>query len=525
MLPKPSFLHFKTTVLLAASLLVFSSSQAADVAGSRPNIVFILADDMGWNEVGFNGGDPEHTPHIDRLRSEGVSLTQFYSHAVCAPTRAAFLTGRYAFRTWSDWRSEDFGKPSYLKKLGLTLPTNEQGEETRRIHALDTNERTVAEALKSAGYLTALIGKWHCGEWLPEHLPMGQGFTHQYGHYAWGIDYNNYTIPHNAPARYAVYDWHRDQEPLYEQGYATDLIANETVRLIAQHKDKSSGKRQTQPFFFYVPFNAIHGPLEEIPRYTDKYEKRYAALKCLDDAVGRIVGAVDQYGYGNDTLVIFANDNGGLRDEMNAPYRGHKNTNYEGGVRVPCVFRWPGKIEVGTSNDAMMHIVDLYSTFITLAGASHKQRRAVDSIDMTGTIFAGEPAPRKEVIYEVSGSVRFPAIRLGDYKLVGKELYNIVMDPSEKEDIAGKHPGIVEQLAKRVAEAGTQRPPMPDMSQLMSPALPWVYGQKENATAPEWVKEEVRKVRATQPKDWAPGTTPWPQAPVDGKITYTGDGR
>ncbi len=104
MLPKPSFLHFKTTVLLAASLLVFSSSQAADVAGSRPNIVFILADDMGWNEVGFNGGDPEHTPHIDRLRSEGVSLTQFYSHAVCAPTRAAFLTGRYAFRTWSDWR-------------------------------------------------------------------------------------------------------------------------------------------------------------------------------------------------------------------------------------------------------------------------------------------------------------------------------------------------------------------------------------------------------------------------------------
>jgi hypothetical protein len=149
----------------------------------------------------------------------------------------------------------------------------------------------------------------------------------------------------------------------------------------------------------------------------------------------------------------------------------------------------------------------------------------VDSIDMTGTIFAGEPAPREEVIYEVSGSVRFPAIRLGDYKLVGKELYNIMVDPSETEDIANQYPDIVERLAKRVAEAGTQRPPLPDMSQLMSPALPWVYGQKENATAPNWVKEEVRKVRATQPKDWAPGTTPWPQAPVDGKITYTGDGR
>jgi len=194
-------------------------------------------------------------------------------------------------------------------------------------------------------------------------------------------------------------------------------------------------------------------------------------------------------------------------------------------VRVPCVFRWPGEIEPGSSNDSMMHIVDLYSTFITLAGASHKQKRPVDSIDMTGTLFEGKPGRRDEIIFEVSGSVRFPAIRLGDYKLVGKELYNIVTDPSEKEDIASRHPDIVSRLNKRVTEAGAQRPPMPDVSQLMSPALPWVYGQKENASAPEWVKEEVRKVRATQPKEWAPGTTPWPQAPVDGKIIYTGDGR
>lgn len=495
------------------------------MVGSGPNIVFILADDMGWNEVGFNGGDPGLTPHIDRLRREGMSLTQFYTHAVCAPTRAAFLTGRYAFRTWSDWRSEDFGKPSYLKKLGLTLATNEQGEETRRIHALDTKERTVAEALKEVGYVTGLIGKWHCGEWLPEHLPMGQGFDHQYGHYAWGIDYNNYTIPHNAPARYAVYDWHRDQEPLFEQGYTTDLIANETVRLIAQQRKNAGNRRKPPPFFFYVPFNAIHGPLEEIPRYTDRYEKRYAALKCLDDAVGRIVGAVDQYGYRENTLVIFANDNGGLRDEMNAPYRGTKNTNYEGGVRVPCVLRWPGKIEPGSSNDALMHIVDFYSTFIALGGANAKQKRQADGIDMTKTIFANGPALRSEIVYEVSGSVRFPAIRLGDYKLIGEELYNVVLDPSETTDIAAKNPAVVKRLSERVAEVGSQRPPLPDVSQLMSPALPWVYGQLENATAPEWVKAEVRKVRETQPKEWAPGTTPWPQAPVDGKIIYTGDGR
>ena len=125
-----------------------------------------------------------------------------------------------------------------------------------------------------------------------------------------------------------------------------------------EHKNSLHGKK---PFFFYVAFNAIHGPLEKIPRYTDKYDKRYAALKCLDDAVGRIVGAIDQYGYKEDTLVIFANDNGGLRDEMNAPYRGHKNTNYEGGVRVPCVFRWPRNLEAGSANNGMMHIVDLGS--------------------------------------------------------------------------------------------------------------------------------------------------------------------
>ena len=195
------------SLVLAAAIFSSPFPCLADddpLAGSRPNIVFILADDMGWNQPGFNGGKPGLTPNLDRLADESLKLTQFYTHSVCAPTRAAFLTGRYAFRTWSDWRSEDFGKPSYLKALGLTLAHNEKGEPTRRIHALDSSERTIAEALQESGYYTAITGKWHCGEWLDEHLPMGQGFMHQYGHYAWGIDYYTKTIVHNAPARFAA---------------------------------------------------------------------------------------------------------------------------------------------------------------------------------------------------------------------------------------------------------------------------------------------------------------------------------
>ncbi|MDA9829850.1 arylsulfatase [Akkermansiaceae bacterium] len=508
----------KKLILFLASL---NLANASPVDGSKPNIIFILSDDMGWNEPAFNGGDAKLTPHLTKLRSQGVSLDQFYVHAVCAPTRAAFLTGRYAFRTWSDWRSEDFGKPSYLAKLGMELVKNKEGDETRRIHGVATEERTIAEALKEQGYFTSIAGKWHCGEWLPGQLPMGQGFDHQYGHYGWGIDYNNKTIPHNAPARFAVYDWHRNQKPVFEPGYSTDLIANEAVRVIAEHRME----RQEQPLFMYVAFNAVHGPLEEIPRYVEEHGKRYAALKCLDDAVGLIVNAVDQSGFENNTLVIFANDNGGLREEMNAPYRGTKNTNYEGGVRVPCVMRWPEKIKANSTNDGMMHVTDLFSTFATLAGASLDQERPLDGKNMTDVLFGDSKSPRDEIIFEVSGSVRFPAIRKGKYKLVGKELYDLQADPSEKTDIAAKNPKIVKQLTARVTSVGKERPPLTGMDRLMSPALPWVYGQKENTAVPNWVKQEVQKIRNTQPKEWAPGTTPWPQAPKDGKIIYTGDGR
>lgn len=449
--------------------------------------------------------DPRTTPNLDKLAEESLKLTQFYTHSVCSPTRAALMTGRYAFRTWMDWRTEDFGKPSYLERLGLTLAKDDRGEPTRRIHALDAGERTVAEALKEADYFTALVGKWHCGEWLKEHLPMQQGFMHQYGHYAWGIDYFTYTIEHNAPARFAVYDWHRNEQPIKEDGYVTDLIAAEAERVIAAQKED-------RPFLLYVPFNAVHGPLNEPPRYGD-LDVRAAMLKCLDDGVGRIVKAVDAHGFSENTLLVFTNDNGPVLEEMSRPYRGAKNTTYEGGVRVPCLVRWPGKTAADTSRDEMMFVSDWFATFVNLAGGTLTEDRVLDSLDMTGMLFRSKASPREEIVFEVSGSVRIPTIRSGDFKLMGDLLYNVVEDPSEQRDVAEAHPEVVRRLKARLEAVGRERPLLGEKPLLMEPPLPFVYGLDENRDPPQWLVDHVLKVRAEQPQEWAPGKTPWPQAP------------
>lgn len=523
-----------TCLLLLSSVSVMSSdltpvkrssvkrsSATSSAIGQRPNIVFILADDMGWNQPGFNGGKSDLTPNMNRLAQEGMRLSEFYTHSVCAPTRAAFLTGRYAFRTWSDWRSEDFGKPSYLAKLGLELAHNDRGEPTRRIHALDTNERTVAEALKEAGYYTAILGKWHLGEWLPEHLPMGQGFDYQYGHYAWGIDYYNKTIVHNAPARFAVYDWHRNQKPINETGYTTDLIANEAVKVI----NKQSGN--DSPFFLYVAFNAVHGPLNPPPGFTgdatDTLAIRDAMLANLDQAVGSIDKAIHDNGITNETLFIFTNDNGPVLEEMSKPYRGTKNTTFEGGVRQPAILRWPGHTEPRSIKSGLMFISDFFPTFITLAGGNHQQERQIDGIDMTDMLFNNGESKRREIVFDVTGSVRLPTIRSGQYKLMGDSLYDLKNDPYEENDVAESHPRIVRKLSKRLEKIGQQRPPLGDKPLLMEPPLPYVYGQNEQDDTPQWLIQAVEAVRAKQPTEWAPGETPWPKAP-QGAVASKMDG-
>lgn len=503
-LPRPASALLGLLSLIAG--LPVAASTAPRTGAVKPNIVFIMSDDLGWRHPGFNGGDPRFTPNLDRLAKEGLRLTQFYAQSVCSPTRTALLTGRYPFRTWMDWRSEDFGKSEFLQRLGLTLPQAPDGQDTRRIHGLDPKERTLATALREAGYYTAITGKWHLGEWKKEHLPLQRGFDHQYGHYAWGIDYSSKMILHHTPAHFTVYDWHRNEQPLQEQGYVTDLIAAEAERVIA-------AQSQDRPFFLYVPFTAPHGPLDHAPRYVQELGILGATLKILDEGVGRILTALEQNGLTRNTLVIFTNDNGGLTEESNRPLRGKKDTNWEGGIRVPALLRWPGVIEPGRTSHGLMHMTDFYPTLIQLAGGSLAQELPLDGFDMTKMLLQRQPSPREEIIFEVAGSVRVPAIRQGDYKLVGHELFNLALDPSETTDLAALHPQIVARLKARLKAASSERPPLGEKTALMVPPLPYIYGELENRNPPQWLIEVVEARRRQQPQTLPPGVTPWPKPP------------
>ena len=521
--PKPAVSAVVVLVFVVFQMVVFSVWVYAEannpVGESHPNIILILVDDLGWADPGFHGGDARLTPNIDQLARQGMRLGQFCMTPVCATSRSALLTGRYPFRQWMDWRSEDFGKPDYLALLNVPLATLSDGTPTRRIHGLSPNERTLGNALQDAGYTTAMIGKWHLGEWLPEHLPLARGFDHQYGHYGWGIDYNSHLIPHNAPQPFCVFDWHRDQQPILEVGYSTDLIAEEAIRLMKIHG------AQDAPFFHYVAFNAIHGPLEEIPRHRDVFDKRNAAIKCLDDAVGRIVETVDDLGISEKTLVFFTNDNGGLTEEVNRPWRGTKNTTFEGGIRVPCVLRWPGVIAQGSVCNELIHVTDIFPTLVTIGGGSLEQTYRLDGSDMSPVIFDGKKSSRTEILIEATGSVRLPSIRVGRWKLIGDALFDLERDPGERHDVSELNPEIVIKLRNRVLALSAERPPLAELSEVMNPALPYVYGQAENTSVSEKIRSHVEHSRRGQQRIWEAGKYPWPAPPRNGQITYDGDGR
>ena len=406
----------------------------------KPNIIFILADDLGYRDLSYCGGWIE-TPNIDKLAATGTRLDQFYVQPLCSPTRAALLTGRYPMR--------------YGLQAGVVRPWAR--------HGLPLEERTLAEALREANYVTAICGKWHLGHLDRRYLPTARGFDHQYGHYNGSIDYFTHI-------RDGALDWNRSDKPLQEEGYSTDLIAAESVRLIDQHDF-------SRPLFLYVAFNAPHSPFQAPPSYLDMYKgiedhrkRAYAAMvRCMDDAIRQIVAAIDRRGVAHNTLILFCSDNGGMNIVSdNRPLRGQKGLLYEGGIRVPAFAVWPGVLEAGAVARGLIHMVDMYPTLMKLAGGRlvSDPARPLDGKDVWEVISKGKPSPHDVVLLNVTpfnGAIRF-----GDWKLVWNghltanyngpippaehkyELFNLADDPYEKNDLSQKNPKKLIELKTRL---------------------------------------------------------------------------
>jgi len=448
---------------LALATAAPAGPAAAQRAAERPNIVYILADDLGWKDVGFHGSDIK-TPAIDTLANGGARLEQFYAQPMCTPSRAALLTGRYPFR------------------YGLqTLVIPSAGK-----YGLATDEWLLPQALKEAGYETAIVGKWHLGHADRKYWPLERGFDHQYGPLLGEIDYFTHTA-------HGVRDWFRDEKPFQEEGYVTQLLGREAVRVIERHDPK-------KPLFLYLAFTAPHAPYQVPKEYLDRYahvadpaRRAYAAMTtAMDEEIGKVVAALEKKGMRKNSVVVFGSDNGGPRSAKftgevdmskstipadNGPYRDGKASYYEGGTRVVTLLNAPGRVKPGTVVDGPIHIVDMYPTLAALAGAPTAKGKTLDGLDVWPAIAEGKPSPRTEVVYGIEA---FRAgIRQGDWKLVWQatlpsktELFDLAHDLSETTDVAAKNPEKVAELKARAEALAKDAVP----SLLLEPALGTVKG-------------------------------------------------
>lgn len=420
-----------------------------------------MADDLGNADLGYRGGEIR-TPNIDKLATGGVRLEDFYGMPVCTPARAELMTGRYAMR--------------YGLQTLVIVPSHTYG--------LATDERTLPQALKEAGYKTLMVGKWHLGHADRKYWPQNRGFDYFYGNVVGEVDYF-------TRERGGLIDWQRNGTFLKEQGYYTTLIGNDAVRLI----DQQDGK---QPFFLYfaslashAPFQAPQAAIDEYKSVADPLRRTYSAMiTSIDVQVGRVVAELDKKGLRDNTIIFFASDNGGATSGLfaqgaksneergyeeggvqqnqktpasNAPFSGGKGSLREGGVRVAAFVNWPGKL-MPRVVDAPLDMVDVMPTLLALAGAKGDLDHPFDGKDMWSTIADGAPSPHDDILINVEAFRG--AVRKGDWKLIkiallpGKtQLFNLGKDPGETTDVAAENPEIVKDLEGRLlAYAKEQKP-------------------------------------------------------------------
>jgi arylsulfatase A-like enzyme len=434
-------MHTRPITLLIAfcsSLLALVPSRAAD---SKPHILYIVADDLGWKDVGFHGCTDIKTPNLDKLAADGARLERFYVQPFCTPSRAALMTGRYPLR---------YGLQT------IVVPS-------KGTYGLATDEYLLPQALKDAGYSTVMIGKWHLGHADQKYWPRQRGFDYHYGAVLGEIDY----FTHSA---HDVLDWQRNNQPVHEEGYVTQLLGQDAVKMIGEHDTK-------KPLFMYLAFTAAHTPYQAPADYVarfkdiaDETRRTYAGqIACMDDEIGKVLAALEKKKMREDTLIVFHSDNGGTRDARftgegnvktvpcdNGPLRGGKSQVYEGGTRVPAFANWPGHIKPGEVKE-VMHVVDMLPTLAQIAGASTAKSKPLDGHDVWGAIAEGNPSGRDEVVYNVDPFGG--AVRKGEWKLVWKstlpsslELFNLADDPNEKTNLAESQPEKVKELQARMEQ-------------------------------------------------------------------------
>ena len=441
----------KLILLLALSSLFFALSSKA-----KPlNVVFFLIDDMGWMDIGANGSDYYQTPNIDQLAADGMRFTNGYATCnVCSPTRASVMTGKYPARLLlTQWLPS--GRWDAKKNML---------REARYVAHLPLEEYTIAEALRDAGYKTAFMGKWHLGP-EPYYFPRHQGFDLNVG----GRDYGapgSYWYPYQGrwliPTTNKLYSKRDTVVEGKEGDYLIDRMAEEGDKFIRANADK--------PFFLMMSHYGVHTPLQGKPDKVAKYEKipeeqrkglpHYAAMvESIDDSVGRITQALKDTGVEENTMVIFTSDNGGhWKATMNAPLRANKGSNYEGGLRVPVLFKWPGQIKPGSVSDVPMSSIDYYPTILAAAGLDPIPTQHMDGEDLTPVLKNQGQLERESLFWHYPHYNQHPqsfpvgVIRKGDWKLIeryedgGLELYNLSDDLGETNNLASSKPVFAHNL-------------------------------------------------------------------------------
>jgi arylsulfatase A len=401
----------------------------ASAQAVKPNVVMILVDDMGYADIGSYGATDIRTPNLDRLRREGVKLTDFYSNGpVCTPTRAAFITGRYQQRVGLEW--------------AIVSKDHESG--------LTTDQPSIARLLRGNGYATGIFGKWHLG-YPTEFGPNAHGFDEFFGLKSGNHDFYSHVD------QTGELDLYEQTAKVEKAGYTTDLITERSVDFIDRHAQR--------PFFAYVAYNAPHWPFQAPDRPEDVRNaktwlngnrKDYGLMiERIDQGVGRILDAVERHKLTRDTLVIFTNDNGGERYSSNVPLFHHKGTLFEGGIRVPCLIRWPARLRAGSESRIPAMTMDLTPTILAATGTAPSATHPPDGSDLL-PILEGRAKPiARHMFWRIDrNDRRQKAVRYGEWKLVVDGnitlLFNIDEDMSERRDRGFERPELLGELRQRL---------------------------------------------------------------------------